>query len=364
MKGMRHRFWLDAPSWFCRPNSTDWQMKLSFVREFPDLHASVVDSWFFNLVYSAQYVSIHFLSGRVYEWFTHVCSCLRAWVLKRRGAEIVISQGLEPPLPKGAKVIWETFFLDQTPGESDPEFRRGGTNMWIRAVDRFGGKVDVIGVRGTASVNLLKKMFPEYAGKVHDLNFVYPEYELLQDDEIRRKQEESGQVRILFIGRAARRKGLLPLLEALSKLRGEGLREFRLTVVSDCVDGKVEFPDWVDHKVSVPHEEAMRLMQSAQVFIMPSFIESYGLVYLESLASGCVTVVPDQEPQREFVDSGRAGLVVNPRDVSEMVEKLRPILLDRGLRVKLSLAGRHHYEAALSQRVVRAKWRQAIQALG
>ena len=105
-------------------------------------------------------------------------------------------------------------------------------------------------------------------------------------------------------------------------------------------------------------------MQSAQVFIMPSFIESYGLVYLESLASGCVTVVPDQAPQREFVDSGRAGLVVNPRDVSEMVEKLRPILLDRGLRVKLSLAGRHHYEAALSQRIVRAKWRQVIRSLG
>ena len=244
----RHSIWLDAPSWFCRPNSTDWQMKLSFVREFSDLQASIVDSWFFNLVYSALYVSIHFLSGRVYEWFTHVCACLRAWVLKRRGAEIVISQGLEPPLP---------------------------------------------------------------------------------------------------------------LLEALSKLRDEGLRDFSLTVVSDCVDGKIEFPDWVDHKVSVPHEEAMRLMQSAQVFVMPSFVESYGLVYLESLASGCVTMVPDQDPQREFVDSGRAGLVVDPRDVSEMVEKLRPILQDQ-----LSVAGRHHYEAALSQRVVRAKWRQAIQSLG
>ena len=364
MTDERHSIWLDAPSWFCRPNSTDWQMKLSFVREFSDLQASIVDSWFFNLVYSALYVSIHFLSGRVYEWFTHVCACLRAWVLKRRGAEIVISQGLEPPLPKGAKVIWETFFLDQTPGESDPEFRRGGSNMWIRAVERFGGRVDVIGVRGTASVNLLRRMFPEYAGKVHDLNYVHPEYELLTDDGIRRKQEAPGPVRILFIGRAARRKGLLPLLEALSKLRDEGLRDFSLTVVSDCVDGKIEFPDWVDHKVSVPHEEAMRLMQSAQVFVMPSFVESYGLVYLESLASGCVTVVPDQDPQREFVDSGRAGLVVDPRDVYEMVEKLRPILQDQDLRVRLSVAGRHHYEAALSQRVVRAKWRQAIQSLG
>ena len=56
--------------------------------------------------------------------------------------------------------------------------------------------------------------------------------------------------------------------------------------------------------------------------------------------------------------------MVDPRDVSEMVEKLRPILQDQDLRVRLSVAGRHHYEAALSQRVVRAKWLQAIQSLG
>ena len=62
MTDERHSIWLDAPSWFCRPNSTDWQMKLSFVREFSDLQASIVDSWFFNLVYSALYVSIHFIS--------------------------------------------------------------------------------------------------------------------------------------------------------------------------------------------------------------------------------------------------------------------------------------------------------------
>ena len=37
MTDERHSIWLDAPSWFCRPNSTDWQMKLSFVREFSDL---------------------------------------------------------------------------------------------------------------------------------------------------------------------------------------------------------------------------------------------------------------------------------------------------------------------------------------
>lgn len=36
MTDERHSIWLDAPSWFCRPNSTDWQMKLSFVREFSD----------------------------------------------------------------------------------------------------------------------------------------------------------------------------------------------------------------------------------------------------------------------------------------------------------------------------------------
>lgn len=356
--------WLDAPSWFCRPNSTDWQMKLSFAREFPHLHVSIVDSWLCNLVYSAQYVSIHFLRGRVYEFFTHVCARIRAWILRRKGAEVVVSQGLEPPLPKGAKVIWETFFLDQTPGESDPEFRRGGSNMWVRAVERFGGKVAAIGVRGSTSVALLKKMFPEYADKVHDLNYVHPEYEVMEEADIRRKQTLSGLVRVFFIGRAARRKGLVPLIEALTRVRAEGIRDFTFTVVSDCVDGKIDFPDWVEYKTSLPHDEALVLMREAQIFIMPSFIESYGLVYLEALASGCVTFVPDQAPQREFVDYGRAGAIVNPRSVPDMVEKLRAVLLDPALRTRLALAGRNHYVANFSQDVVRDKWHSVFQTVG
>ena len=335
-------------------------MKLSFVREMLDLHAAIVDSWLFNLVYSAQYVSIHFLSGRVYELFTHLCARIRSWILKRKGAKIIISQGLEPPLPKGAKVIWETFFLDQTPGESDPEFRRGGSNMWVRAVGRFGGKVAAIGVRGSASVARLREMFPEYAEKVHDLQFVQPEYEIMGEDDVRRKQESCGPVRVLFIGRAARRKGLVPLIETLARLRADGVHDFTFTVVSDCVDGRIDFPEWIDHRVSVPHEEALALMRDAQIFIMPSFIESYGLVYLEALSSGCVTVVPDQEPQREFVDYGRAGEMVDPRSVPDMVDKLRRILQDRELRIRLALAGRNHYVSNFSQSVVRDRWHSVI----
>lgn len=356
----RPKIYLDAPSWFCRPNSTDWQMKRVFVRELPELQASIVHSWLFNLVYSLQYVSIHFLSGRPYEIFTHVCACIRAWILRRKGAAIVISQGLEPPLPKGAHVVWETFFLDQTPGESDPEFRRGGTNMWVRAVERFGGKVDVIGVRGTYSVNLLKRMFPEYAEKVLNLGFVVPEYEPMGEEEIRQKQSQQEQVSILFVGRQARGKGLLPLLEAVKRLRADGVDHFRFIVISDFIDGEVVLPEWVDHFDRVPHDEVLRMMRRAHVFAMPSLVDSYGLVFLESLASGCVTFVPDREPQREFADYGRAGCVVNPASAGDIVEKLRLVVMNAELRTLLACAGRRHYEMRFSQEVVRSAWRRAL----
>lgn len=335
-------------------------MKLAFVRELPELKASIVESWLFNLVYSAQYVSIRFLSGRPYEWLTHVCARIRAWVLERKGAQVVIAQGVEPPLPRGAQVVWETYFLDDSPIGGDSEFRRGGSNMWVRAMERFGDKVAVIGVRGTASGRLLRQMFPEFAGKVHDLNYVHSEYQSVTEAEVRRKQSTPGPVRILFIGRAARRKGLVPLLQALTRLRADGVDNFTVTVVSDCVDGTVDFPDWVDRHVSVSHGEALRMMRESQIFIMPSFFESYGLVYLEALASGCVTFVPDREPQREFVDYGRAGCTVDPNDVPGMAEALRTVLSDPALRTGLALAGLQHYESSLSQRVVQEKWRVAL----
>ena len=83
-------------------------------------------------------------------------------------------------------------------------------------------------------------------------------------------------------------------------------------------------------------------------------------MFHEALASGCVTCVPDRYPQREFVDDGNAGVVLDHFNSTSIADALRPILRDPLVRVRLAMAGRNRYLACYAQSRVRASWDSVI----
>lgn len=63
------------------------------------------------------------------------------------------------------------------------------------------------------------------------------------------------------------------------------------------------------------------IYRSADVFTLPSWIrESFGIVYVEAMASGLPVVAPDDIPRREIV--GNAGIFVNVFNANEFAEAL------------------------------------------
>ena len=357
---------LDTPSWFYSRRSTDWTLKLILARELPAQNMRVMTNLLFVLVYNCYYIFIRFLPRGLRGGFLRTCTWIRAKIIECQPGAILVSQGGDPPLPKDKRVIWETYFLPPQRGDCRlGTFCRGGTDYWIRKMDRYAGLVSRIAVRGTASTNLVKEMYPEYADKVVDLRFVQPEYPIAEESFVREKQNRKGPIRILFIGRESRRKGLPNLIAALQALRVNGVADFILKVVSTMRDGRVELPEeaWVDYYREVSHDEAMALMREAQIFVMPSRFESYGLVYLEAMASGCAVIVRKEEPQLEFIDYGRAGLAADSHSVNDIAEKLGLLINDDNLRMTMALAGLERYKSEFSQVHVRAEWNRVLNAV-
>lgn len=362
--GPRGTIILDTPRWLYSPRNTDWQLKRLLVKEFAAKGIAFPRGIAYSLVYNFDLVFARFVPARWRPGWQARFSRFRAWLLEFERPDIVISQGPYPACRPGYKTIWETYFLPPQRGDAAERgtFVRGGTDLWIRQVEMFGAKVARIGVRGSASVNLLKSMYPEYAHKVVDLPFITEEFDIATEDEVAAKQSAGGPVEILFVGREAKRKGLDIALEALKRLRAEGVTDFHFTIVSTFRDGAIDIPkeDWVSHIPELPHAEAMKLFKRSHVFIMPSRFESYGLVYQEAMASGCVAVVRDEDPQREFVDNGRAGVCVDEWSPEDIKNKLRPLVQDAALRTTLALAGVRRYRQMFSLEVRRAKWLECL----
>ena len=84
----------------------------------------------------------------------------------------------------------------------------------------------------------------------------------------------------------------------------------------------------------VSDEKLKFLIQNARVFCFPSLYEGFGLPIIESMACGCPVIASNVSSIPEI--TGDAAILVDPRNVEELVTALNKILTDDKLRKDLS----------------------------
>ena len=81
-------------------------------------------------------------------------------------------------------------------------------------------------------------------------------------------------------------------------------------------------------------------MAKAQFFCMPSVREGFGIVYLEAMASGCVTIGTEGEGIAALIVSGENGFLVPPDDVDAIVQIVDRCFRDESLMRRIADAGK------------------------
>jgi len=87
-----------------------------------------------------------------------------------------------------------------------------------------------------------------------------------------------------------------------------------------------------------PHQLA-ELYVAADVFVLASRFEGYGMAYAEAIARGLPVIGTNAGAIPETVPPG-AGILVRPDDASALAASLRRIIEDPGERLRLSNAAR------------------------
>ncbi|HSX17736.1 MAG TPA: glycosyltransferase family 4 protein [Patescibacteria group bacterium] len=144
---------------------------------------------------------------------------------------------------------------------------------------------------------------------------------------------------ILFVGRLEGRKGVKQLLHAFQilsarrpevslVLAGDGADRAKLEMLADDLNLKnVTFLGYISDA------EKIKLLKTSDLFCAPALYgESFGLVLLEAMASGLVTVAGDN-PGYEAVMSGLGAIsLVNPKHSAEFARRLEMLLYEPDLR--------------------------------
>lgn len=159
---------------------------------------------------------------------------------------------------------------------------------------------------------------------------------------------------LLFVGRLERLKGVDVAIRALALLRDRDHADLRLIVLGEDVrDGDESekerlkavasssgVRDRVDFLGTVAHHELPYFYAAADVCVMPSYSESFGLVALEAQACGRPVVASGVSGLRSVVRDEVSGYLIDDHDPVIYAERIGRLLSDPELAQQMGKRGR------------------------
>jgi hypothetical protein len=191
-----------------------------------------------------------------------------------------------------------------------------------------------------------------------------------RSESMRKKLAPNGEIILTCVSRLAPEKGFEFLSEAVKKLDQKGFKFHLLVVggnknpqvVQDIKDmfgylndeGKVSFTGMLKG------EELAQAYACGDVFLHCSITETFGLVVLESMASGVSVIARDEGGPSEIVADGKSGYLVAPPALDTCVEKVLELGNDDVLRTEMAQESRRMAEEATWEKINnRVAWKLA-----
>lgn len=144
----------------------------------------------------------------------------------------------------------------------------------------------------------------------------------------KRKKDLDKKIKILTVGHIMKRKNQLKVCEAIQILVDEGY-EVEYVVVGKVLDNKyfkqIESYEFIKYIPFLKKEELLEIYNYADIFVMPSMTETFGLTYIEALTQGLPIVYTKNQGIDGYFSNGTVGESVDARDSNDISNSIKKI---------------------------------------
>lgn len=258
--------------------------------------------------------------------------------------------------------------------------------------------------------------FPEHADRCHELLNGVDTDLFCPDTDATRDPRAPGPPRLLYVGRISPEKGLHVLIDAwpaidaacpgvtLDLVGQPGLLPFNVLVglsndpqirslrrfygvdgigsvyrqllrskrsyIDDLNDQMQSMPEAMRSRIRfrgpLPHHRLAEQYRQADLLVLPSFYETFGVPVIESMACGTPVVASGVGGVAELIEPGESGMLVPPNDAPALADAVIELLRDPARRTAMgqhaSQLARHQFGWSQLARRVETHYAQALAA--
>jgi glycosyltransferase involved in cell wall biosynthesis len=304
-----------------------------------------------------------------HDLFTYILNYTFPWRYSRAAFDVVISAGwLDFATQAGfalSKLLHRKFVLWSESTPNEPSWRRSLAMPLVKTMVRGADACVAVGTRSKEYLEMLGARDADIFTAIStvDVDHFRRVSSAARPDRERRKTElgiTRGRV-LMYCGQFIERKGLRYLLDAFAMVKREyedvalaliGYGPQRSTLLERTARLGVSDVHIVDH-VEVHEMPAMYAL--ADIFVLPSLEETWGLVANEAMACGLPVILTDRVGSSvDLVRDGQNGYIVPAADPASIADSCLRLLRDPVLLERQSKCSLEHIQRFTPERAAEA----------
>lgn len=224
----------------------------------------------------------------------------------------------------------------------------------------------------TVVSNALKNKALEYDYKKEV--YVYPmgvDTELFSKNKSKEKNTGNNDISLLFVGGIIERKGIRLLIEAMPDII-KSSPSIKLQIIGEGnlkpeLERRVKELGIISNVIflgPIANAKLNSYYSSADVFVLPSYSEGFGLVVTEAMSSECLTLTSDLPPIKDIIDNNINGFSLHKLD-SENISKsvLKILSLEEKEKKRVKENAREKIVSNFDWKIVSKNYRSLYQQL-